>query len=79
MRCTNPDKICGFCAEFTRQDIEPEYAELGMGRCHGFDTPTSPKVYVPWNGEFCVLFVRDIRSVPARRRFVESFRAKEAA
>jgi hypothetical protein len=75
MRCPNPDHICGYCTEFTVKDAEPEYAELGMGRCHGYEQDvTSPKRYVVWD-EKCILFVRDKRNIAARRRFVEERRA----
>jgi hypothetical protein len=76
MRCPNPDHICGFCTEFTMKDAEPEYAELGMGRCHGYDQDAmSPKRYVVWD-EKCILFVRDKRNQGARRQFVDQQRAK---
>jgi hypothetical protein len=76
MRCPNPDHICGFCTEFTVKDAEPEYAELGMGRCHGFDQDlASPVRYVAWDHK-CVLFVRDVRNKAARGSFVEEQRAK---
>jgi hypothetical protein len=76
MRCPNPDHICGFCKEFSRQDAEPQYTELGMGCCHGFDQDdNSPKRYVAW-GHKCVLFVRDIKNRAARGRFVVAQRTR---
>lgn len=56
------------------KDAEPQYADLGMGCCHGYDQDaTSPKRYVAWDHK-CVLFVRDVRNAAARRRFVEGRR-----
>lgn len=75
MRCPNSDHICGYCSEFTRQDVEPQYQELGMGRCHGFDQDeTSPAPYIAWDCK-CVLFVRDLKNSKARTRFVSSRQA----
>jgi hypothetical protein len=75
MRC-DPDQICGYCTGFTRKEAEPQYAALGMGRCHGYDNDeTSPVRYVAWN-ESCFLFDKDKDRATAdsRRRFVEKCR-----
>jgi hypothetical protein len=80
MRGSNPDFICGFCEHFTLKDVEPQYAELGLGRCHGFDNEDrAPSRYVEWDTQ-CVLFRRDVVSWQARKRFVEQQRElKEAS
>jgi hypothetical protein len=80
MRGPNPDFICGFCEHFTMKDAEPQYTELGLGRCHGFDNDNqTPARYVEWDAG-CVLFRRDVVSWQARKRFVEQQRElKEAS
>ena len=76
MRAPSHDEICAFCTDFTRKDVEPQYAELGMGRCHGFDQDeNSPKRYVAWN-ETCVLFDKDRSNVHARRQFANKCRTE---
>jgi len=76
MRYAQSDEICAFCTDFTRKDAEPQYTELGMGRCHGYDQDeTSPKRYVAWN-ESCVLFDKDKANVHARRQFANKCRTE---
>jgi hypothetical protein len=61
------------------KDAEPQYAELGLGRCHGFDNEdNAPARYVAWD-ERCVLFRRDVVSWQARKRFVEQQREMKEA
>ena len=80
MRGTNPDFICGFCEHFTMKDAELQYAERGLGRCHGFaNEDDAPARYVAWD-ESSILFRRDVVSWQARKRFVERQRElKEAS
>lgn len=73
-RCRNTEEICAFCVDFTRRDAEPQYTELGMGRCHGYDRDAnSPAKYVAWNSS-CVLFDKDRANAHTRSRFVEKCR-----
>lgn len=77
MRTPSPDEICGLCVDFTRKDAEPQYAELGMGRCHGYDQDeNTPVRYVGWD-HTCVLFAKDKANASACRQFVLKQRAKE--
>lgn len=77
MRAPNPNEICGMCIDFTRKDAEPQYLELGMGRCHGYDQGEhSPAKYVAWNST-CVLFDKDKANFNARRHFVLKQYGKE--
>jgi hypothetical protein len=80
MRSHNADFVCGFCEHFTLKDAEPQYAERGLGRCHGFDNEDdAPGRYVAWDVG-CVLYRRDVVSWQARKRFVEQQRElKEAS
>lgn len=80
MRGPNPDFICGFCEHFTMKDAEPQYAELGLGRCRGFDNEDpAPARYVEWDTQ-CVLFRRDVVRWHDRKLYVERWRElKEAS
>lgn len=70
MRAPSPSEICGLCVNFTRKDAEPQYTELGMGRCHGYDQgPNQPVCFVSWNAT-CERFDKDAPNFHTRRQFV---------
>lgn len=77
MTCGN--KLCGYCRDFSTTADNPadpvavqeaaDRAKQGIGQCKGF--PDSPvQVFVPWDGQFCVLYMRAHDRDGRRERFV---------
>lgn len=61
------NRICALCREFHTAG-HPAEAAQGMGACTGYETPLT--VFVPWNGQFCVMF-GPAKDQGPRLRFVE--------
>lgn len=56
--------ICGFCADYTKKGAEPQYTELGLGRCYGHGQ-NPPARYVAWNAT-CGSFRSSANAASAR-------------
>lgn len=65
------NRICAYCDEFHTQDDAAKRAQ-GIGACHAFkDSHPSITAFVPWGGEFCVLFRRAADPQGHRVAFVQ--------
>lgn len=59
------------CDEYSVRTAEPEYAEIGMGRCNvQAENPPLSK-HVSWDAAPCVSFRLDRPNIAARRQYVQ--------
>jgi hypothetical protein len=74
MRSRDPDYICGLCDEFDVDQVAPELAAEGMGRCHVRDERGALALHVACGDGSCVSFRLDRPNLRRRRQFIDAHR-----
>ena len=71
---------CALCKHF-RMKQYPKHAEIGLGRCMGYDGTAAPliKPFHAWSTKACARFMPDWSTRPARIEWIEAQRAKQPA
>lgn len=71
-------EICALCNEYSVREAEPEYAELGMGRCMLRDPRGYLKTHVAWNNKPCVGYKLDKPNLAKRRQYIAVQQQKDS-
>jgi hypothetical protein len=71
------DEKCAYCDEFSVKQAEPEYADVGMGRCLASDSDHTKSQHVAWNGRTCISYRLDRQNLAARRQYIAIQQQKE--
>ena len=74
MRSRDADYVCGLCDEFDVDQVAPELAAEGMGRCSVRDERGPLALDVACVDGSCVSFRLDRLNLRRRRQFVEAHR-----
>jgi hypothetical protein len=71
------DEKCALCDEYSVREAEPEFADVGMGRCMARDPKGFLSPHVAWNAETCISYRIDRPNLGKRRQYIAIQQQKE--